>query len=587
MVAKLDSDDMLYYRHETPKGRKPVASKKPAKKTEMVKASNKKRQKKKLSEMNVVMYLRKSSEEEEKQFNSTRDQEKKCRAYIEAIELNEGIKINIVKKYEEHRSAAHAGERTEFNKMLEGVRAGYYDAILAYHPDRLSRNMLEAGILLDMIRPEKGEEVGVLQDLLFPTVSFTNDSGGRLMLAVLFSMATQYSDHLSEVVQRGVDSNFEKKGKSSGTPKWGYVRNRIKGYYEPDDNFDLIRQGWEMILNGNSQAAVLDFWKDNDVHYYTVEGSNKMSRKVVMTHKNAVSRLFKDPFYYGMLTQAGKEVDLRNIPEANFEPMVTEDEYNKVQEILDSKYQNHRKVKAEDKAFIPFQGMIICKHCGRKLYGYLNKKRRLVYYGHQNKAAKDDCERLRDKSSTNEIRGNIILDEIYKVLDSLRPTKKDYERYIKVAKGYTDDKKEEMLQEKRSKLGALSQYKREMNEEMDSYKVLVKDKRTPEAVLQSSRDKMGVLQKDIQRLENDIEELNAKIDVPEKVLLNERDFLNLLKNAPQQMRDYDFVGKDELLKIIFSNLKIDKQNKVTFLCKPEFSDLFKSSNVTSGGDMWT
>lgn len=582
MAEQNDKDVTLFYRQATPKGRKPVKNKSAKNK----KAEVGKRKKKELSDMNVVMYLRKSSEEEEKQFFSIRDQEKKCLAYVEALEISEGIKIKIVKKYEERHSAAHSGERKLFNEMLEGVKAGQFDAILAYHPDRLSRNMLEAGILLDMIRPDKGEEVGVLQDLLFPTVAFTNDSGGRLMLAVLFSMATQYSDHLSEVVQRGVDGNLEK-GKSSGTPKWGYTRNRVTGYYEPDDNFDLIRHGWGMILDGNSQAAVLDYWRDNDVHYYTVEGANKVSRKVKMEHKNAVSRLFKDPFYYGILVQAGKEVDLRQIPEANFEPMVTEEEYNRVQEIIDSKYQNHRKSKDENKAFIPFQGMIICKHCGRKLYGYLNKKRRLVYYGHQNKAAKVDCERLQDKSVTNEVRGNIILDEIYKVLDELKVTEKDYKRYLAVAKQYTDDMKNEMIQERRSKLGVLSRYKSEIKEETENYKVLKRDKDTPEVVMKSTMDRLGVLQQDIQRLENDIEELNAKIDVPEKVLLNERDFLNLLKKAPQQMRDYDFVGKDELLKIIFSNLKIDKQNKVTFLCKPEFSHLFKSSNVTSGGDMWT
>ena len=586
-MAKEDNFDEFFYRHETPKGRKPVNNKKPSgKKIHNKKSEEEKRKKKKLGEMNVVMYLRKSSEEEEKQFNSTRDQEKKCRAYIEALEASESVKINIVKKYEEHHSAAHAGERKEFNEMLEGIKAGRFDAILAYHPDRLSRNMLEAGILLDMIRPEKGEEVGVLQDLLFPTVAFTNDSGGRLMLAVLFSMATQYSDHLSEVVQRGVDGNLEK-GKSSGTPKWGYTRNRVTGYYEPDDNFDLIRQGWEMILDGSSQAAVLDFWKDNDVHYHTVEGANKVSRKVKMEHKTAVSRLFKDPFYYGILVQAGKEVDLRRIPEANFEPMVTEDEYDRVQEILEGKYQNHRRVKEEDKAFIPFQGMIICEHCGRKLYGYLNKKRRLVYYGHQNKAAREDCERIQDKSVTNEVRGNTILDEVYKALDNLKPTKKDYERYLRVAKHYTDDMKDEMIREKRSKLGILSQYKREEKDETESYKVLMRDKNAPEAVKKSISDKLGVLQHDIQRLEKDIAELTAKIDTPERALLNERDFLNFLKNAPQQMRELDFVGKDILLRSIFLNLRINKQNKVTFLCKPEFSDLFKTSNVVNGGVMWT
>ena len=584
-MAFINTEEYLFYRKATPKGRKPVESKKSRTSTKK-KTEDNKRKKKELSEMNVVMYLRKSSEEEEKQFNSTRDQEKKCLSYVQSIEDNEGIKINIVKKFEEHYSAAHAGERSEFNKMLEGVRAGYYDAILAYHPDRLSRNMLEAGILLDMIRPEKGEEVGVLQDLLFPTVAFTNDSGGRLMLAVLFSMATQYSDHLSEVVQRGVDSTF-KKGKSLGKPKWGYKRNKVTGYYEPDDNFDLVRRGWEMILGGSSQAAVLDYWRDNDMHYYTVEAVNKPSRKVMMKHKNAVSRLFKDPFYYGISTKDGEETDLRQIPEANFEPVVTEEEYNKVQEILDSKYQNHRKAKNEDKAFIPFQGMIICGHCGRKLYGYPNKKHRLVYYGHQNKAAKEDCERLLDKSTTNEVRGNIILDEIYKALDGLKPTEKDYKRYLSIAKRYTDDVKDEMIQERRSKIGALSQYKREMKDETDSYKALIKDKRTPETVIKSTSEKIGVLQHDIQRLEKDIEELTSKINVPERALLNEQDFLNFLKNASQQMKELDFVGKDILFRSIFLNLKIDKQNKVTFLCKPEFDDLFSASNVTSGGDMWT
>ena len=53
------------------------------------------------------------------------------------------------------------------------------------------------------------------------------------------------------------------------------------------------------------------------------------------------------------------------------------------------------------------------------------------------------------------------------------------------------------------------------------------------------------------------------------------------------MRKLDFVGKDLLLRSIFLNLEIDKQNKVTFLCKPEFRDLFKASNVNDGGDIWT
>lgn len=56
----------------------------------------------------------------------------------------------------------------------------------------------------------------------------------------MFAMSKQYSEHLSESVQRGVDSNFAQ-GKSSGVPKWGYIRDEATGLYLPDENFPHIR----------------------------------------------------------------------------------------------------------------------------------------------------------------------------------------------------------------------------------------------------------------------------------------------------------------------------------------------------------
>ena len=57
-----------------------------------------------------------------------------------------------------------------------------------------------------------------IKDLKFSTLEFTNDSSGKLLLNIMFAMSKQYSEHLSESVQRGVDSNFAQ-GKSSGVPK--------------------------------------------------------------------------------------------------------------------------------------------------------------------------------------------------------------------------------------------------------------------------------------------------------------------------------------------------------------------------------
>ena len=115
-----------------------------------------------------------------------------------------------------------SNNRLIFNQMLDDIRAGKYDGILTYHPDRLARNMLESGMLVDMT------DNGVIKDLKFPTFHFTNDASGKLALNIQFALFKQYSEHLSETVKRGTDTNLEQ-GKSSGTYRWGYDRNEIKG----------------------------------------------------------------------------------------------------------------------------------------------------------------------------------------------------------------------------------------------------------------------------------------------------------------------------------------------------------------------
>lgn len=99
---------------------------------------------------------------------------------------------------------------------------------------------------------------GVIKDLQFPTRPFTNDSSGKLNLNIQFALSKQYSEHLSETVKRGTDTNLEQ-GKSNGTYRWGYKRNEITDWYETDDNFDLIRKGWDMRLNGSTLDEVAEF----------------------------------------------------------------------------------------------------------------------------------------------------------------------------------------------------------------------------------------------------------------------------------------------------------------------------------------
>jgi len=192
-----------------------------------------------ITKLRYVLYARKSTEDEGSQVNSIDDQVRICLDYAENHELH------IVKIIKEEKSAKRYGNRPQFKEMLESFPI-QYDALLAYHPDRVARNMRDAGVIIDLLNPEKAQ----IKNMTFPTVQYANDSSGRLTLAVLFSLATQFSEHLSEVVKRGVKTNLDK-GIASGTPKWGYERNEITNLYEPDANFQYIQRAWTMRAEEN------------------------------------------------------------------------------------------------------------------------------------------------------------------------------------------------------------------------------------------------------------------------------------------------------------------------------------------------
>lgn len=88
--------------------------------------------------------------------------------------------LRVVKILEETQSAKKPHRRPIFTQMLKDIRAGVYNAILAWNPDRLARNMLEGGTLIDMI------DTYVIKDLKFCTHHFTRDANGKMLLGMAF-----------------------------------------------------------------------------------------------------------------------------------------------------------------------------------------------------------------------------------------------------------------------------------------------------------------------------------------------------------------------------------------------------------------
>lgn len=189
-------------------------------------------------QLKYVLYARKSTVDESRQVRSIGDQIDDC------IKLKERLGLNVVEILHEEKSAKKPNQRPIFTQMLKDFRQGKYDGILAWNPDRLARNMLEGGQIIDMIDQEQ------IKDLKFVTHYFTKDANGKMLLGMAFVLSKQYSDDLSQKVTRGVRKSFEE-GKSP-IPKHGYLRDENKLYRPDGNNFNLIVEAWKMRKAGDS-----------------------------------------------------------------------------------------------------------------------------------------------------------------------------------------------------------------------------------------------------------------------------------------------------------------------------------------------
>ena len=514
-----------------------------------------------ISEQRFVLYARKSTEDEGSQVNSIEDQIKKCKEYAE----KKGI--HIVSIIKEEKSAKRSGNRPKFDAMIAGFPSKY-DGLIAWHPDRLARNMREAGVVIDMLTPD----VGLIKTLVFPTVEFNNDSGGRLTLAMLFSLATQYSEHLSEQVKRGVDSGLTR-GRSSGTPKWGYNRSEITGLYEPDDNFAYIRSGWDMRADGATLDEIVEYWRRHKVHRVTKITKKNKKKRTIYINKNIASKIFSDPFYYGILCQAEQEVDLRLVV-SGFKPMVTEEQYNKVQALRSEKYQRQLKLKKRAN-FYPLRHMVRCSECGHMMLVGPSTSRsgkKILYFRCDNK----DCPQ-------KSVRAKVVFDQLYDELDRLKFSEKDYRVYEKSLTNYTDEVITELRNKKRSLNGQTIQLKAQQKEMARNYAELSKkDANTPQSVLETLKNDLEELQTRIIDIEAEVGEVEAKIGDPDKLRLTKDEFLNLVNNVADKMRNGTALEKDQLCRILFLNLAIDNEKRLSCIWKEPFATLAKSRKINSG-----
>jgi site-specific DNA recombinase len=304
-------------------------------------------------------YLRKSSESAERQALSIPAQ------MAEARKIFPDLDIEFI---EESKSAFIPYERPEFQHMIERIRKGERTGLIAWHPDRLSRNEIDASTITYLLR------TNVLEDLKFGAYHFTGGPEGIMYLQLALSQSQYESSRKGRDVKRGLEQKARTGSFPAAVLPEGYTRDRTGGkgntrIISDSERLPLIKRAFEAMLTGNYSPIQIREMLNNQWGYRTRQGQ-KLGRSSIY---NVLTRVF----YSGSYMWGGV------LYEGTHERIITPEEFDKVQAILGRKGRPRSK-----KHMLVFAGgMIRCGECGcgvtaeEKIKHMKNgKTHRWVYY---------------------------------------------------------------------------------------------------------------------------------------------------------------------------------------------------------------
>lgn len=282
-----------------------------------------------------IIYCRKSSESEERQVLSIESQVKELK------ETATKLKLNVSEILTESKSAKQLG-RPVFNALMKRVYKGEVKGIIAWKLDRLARNPIDGSALVWALDQEK------LSEIITPHGTFSNDSNAKLMMQIEFGMAKKYVDDLSDNVKRGNRAKLEKGWLPASAPL-GYLNElQYKTIIKDPERFVFVRKMWELLLQGNKPAKILDI-ANNDWGFRTKIHKRIGGKPLSLS---TIYKIFSNSFYYGLIQR--KE----GVYIGKHEPMISEQEYWQAQEILGRP--GRPRPKSHEFAFT---GLIRCGEC--------------------------------------------------------------------------------------------------------------------------------------------------------------------------------------------------------------------------------
>lgn len=289
--------------------------------------------------MKYIIYCRKSSESEDRQVKSIEAQEREM--FLIAKREN----LHVVKILKESQSAKDVG-RPIFNEMIKLLKEGKVDGILTWKLDRLARNFIDGGIVIDMLQKGSIKQIKTYEQTCSP-------SDNVLMLAVEFGMANQYVRDLSTNVKRGNREKLER-GEWPNHAPFGYLNDKVNKKIIVDLNrAKYVKRAFDLYSTKRYS------YKEVSNILFT-EGLKSCNGKKI--YKGKIHKIISNKFYYGIMERDNK------LYSGKHPPLISKELYDKANSTPFIKSRPRRQ-----KHFFPLTGLFTCEVCGCAITAEIQK----------------------------------------------------------------------------------------------------------------------------------------------------------------------------------------------------------------------
>ena len=299
---------------------------------------------------NAGIYCRVSTEDQAREGYSLPEQQEKLK------DLCKFRDYKIYNIYEDAGiSAKDMDHRPSFQRMLEDVRNGRINVIVAYKLDRLTRSVRDLEILITEL-----EKYGCSLECALDDIN-TSTANGRFFVRMLTVLSQLEIERVSERTKFGLTGAF-KDGHIPGKRLLGFMRENKKLVINPVEK-EVVERMYDLYSKGYTYSKIANIFNEETL----------LNRK---WRETWIQKLISNPLYKGDFI-SGAKTDNPVLYENVVEPIVSKELWEECQ--IQAKKNTRNYTKRND--YIFFQ-KILCPNCHRILACKApgGKKKRYIYY---------------------------------------------------------------------------------------------------------------------------------------------------------------------------------------------------------------